>query len=633
MVITDKIEIKPIIRLRELSKIYSSSGAVAVGLHKVNLELFKGEFVAITGSSGSGKSTLLNVMSCMDSYEEGELFLLGEETSYFTEADRAEYRKKYVAFIFQDYNIIDSYTVYQNVELALLSRYSDKAERHKRIIELLDKVGLTSHAKHRATKLSGGQKQRVSIARALAKDAPILFADEPTGNLDSKTGAEILGLLKELSHDKLVLVVTHSYDEIAEYATRKVRLADGDIVEDTVLNAQVRLPCDAALDTEPPKEKDIKGISVVAKNNILATPKRSIFSFTSLIALSAMFIWIIIGLLSYNTVSDFYNDTHKNDIQVIKLPTEPLDEADILAISEVEGVAAVNYYISIINNGAQYTVKEEHFYARIRPASTFDGVLFSGRLPQADNEVVITIPPRKNFTSAELLDTKVKLYYNIEETEFTVVGVIADDVNLAVYLNDNLIQSTPVAYFDNDNRHNALVASVADSSMITEARMAIEAMGYLTYYPYSGASAIDASRLIIFLFSLFVAVIMLYVFRAVQGSVKTVGESKKRDYNIMRTVGLSDNYIKAVYYFEMAFLALSAWITTVVLSFVGVLVYSLIVTPGIVFGFKLIASGIARFAWVSIIALVVTLFVTMSNAQRFNKRFFKHTVKNSLLEE
>jgi ABC-type lipoprotein export system ATPase subunit len=184
--------------LKDIGKIYVSDNNVTVGIRGINLSFEKGEFVAVTGKSGSGKSTLLNVISGMDTYEEGELFIEEQPTSHYLQPDWEEYRSKYISFIFQDYNIIESFTVLQNVELALM-HIEDKKERRQRALELIDRVGMTSHIKHKGSKLSGGQKQRTVIARALAKDSPIILADEPTGNLDSKTSAEIIELLKEVS--------------------------------------------------------------------------------------------------------------------------------------------------------------------------------------------------------------------------------------------------------------------------------------------------------------------------------------------------------------------------------------------------------------------------------------------------
>ena len=191
-------------------------------------------FVTITGESGSGKSTLLNVISGLDKYDEGEYFVNGEETSYFSVSDMERFRKEYVGFVFQNYNIIDSYTVYENVIAALVIQNYDKKKRKNRALELIDAVGLTKQRNQKTSKLSGGQKQRVVIARALAKDSPIIVADEPTGNLDSDSGEMVMKLFENISKDKLVIVVTHNYEQAEPYTTRRIHMADGEIIEDRV---------------------------------------------------------------------------------------------------------------------------------------------------------------------------------------------------------------------------------------------------------------------------------------------------------------------------------------------------------------------------------------------------------------
>ena len=198
------------LKLENVSKIYYTNGIVATGISKVNLELNIGEFVVITGESGSGKSTLLNVISGIDSYEEGEMYINGKETSHYTEKDFEEYRKKYIANIFQSFNLINSYTVYQNVELVLLLNGYKRKQIKKKVLDIIDKVGLTKFKNTKVSKLSGGQKQRVAIARAIVKDTPIIVADEPTGNLDTKSAYEIIELLKNVAKDKLVVIVTHN---------------------------------------------------------------------------------------------------------------------------------------------------------------------------------------------------------------------------------------------------------------------------------------------------------------------------------------------------------------------------------------------------------------------------------------
>ena len=223
------------LRLKNVSKFYYNKGVVASGFSKINLNLNMGEFVVITGESGSGKSTLLNVISGLDSYEEGEMYINGEETSYYSDNDFEEYRKKYIANIFQNFNLVNSYTVYQNIELIYLVNNLDKTNMKEEINDLIDKVGLTKYKNTKAAKLSGGQKQRVAIARALAKNTPIIVADEPTGNLDSKSANEIIELLYSLSKEKLVIIVTHNYEQVEEYVTRKIKMHDGKIIEDRVI--------------------------------------------------------------------------------------------------------------------------------------------------------------------------------------------------------------------------------------------------------------------------------------------------------------------------------------------------------------------------------------------------------------
>ncbi|MDE6946340.1 MAG: ABC transporter ATP-binding protein, partial [Anaeroplasmataceae bacterium] len=204
------------LELKNVSKYYSNNGVVTLGLRNINLRFKAGEIVAITGDSGSGKSTLLNVITAVDTYEEGEIYFQGNETSYFNQNDMDMFRKNHISFIFQNYNIIDSYTVLENVMLPLILNGKSFEEARKEAIEIIDKVGLTKRIKHKGTKLSGGEKQRCVIARALASESKILACDEPTGNLDSETGAEIIKLIQEVAQDRLVLIVTHNYEQVKD---------------------------------------------------------------------------------------------------------------------------------------------------------------------------------------------------------------------------------------------------------------------------------------------------------------------------------------------------------------------------------------------------------------------------------
>lgn len=233
-----------LLKLENIGKIYDSNDILTIGIRGVNLELDYNEFVTIEGESGSGKSTLLNVIAANDTYEEGELWFNGMETSHYSESDWEKYRERNIAMIFQDFSIIENLTVLENVELALL-RMDDVKERRRIAKELIDRVGLTKQMNQRGSKLSGGEKQRTVIARALAKDAPVILADEPTGNLDVKASKEVAALLKEVSKDKLVIVVTHNPEFFKQYATRRVRVYDGKISEDRVIEKPAPVSADA----------------------------------------------------------------------------------------------------------------------------------------------------------------------------------------------------------------------------------------------------------------------------------------------------------------------------------------------------------------------------------------------------
>jgi len=263
------------IRLENISKYYHSGNNIVLALRKINLDMNIGEFIAITGESGSGKSTLLNVLSGLDTYEEGKLFINNKNVSHYSISELEHYRKDYIGFVFQDYNIINSYSVYQNVALALTVQGLKKDEKHQKTVEIIKQVGLEKQMYQKAIKLSGGEKQRTVIARTLAKNSRILVCDEPTGNLDKESGQQILQLLHTLSKDKLVIVVTHDYESIEAYATRKIRLYDGEVLEDNVV-ASTSLRPDGDLE-EKEYFTSFKDIIKISLTNVITVPRKTIF--------------------------------------------------------------------------------------------------------------------------------------------------------------------------------------------------------------------------------------------------------------------------------------------------------------------------------------------------------------------
>ena len=223
------------IKINDLKKVYHYSDVYTVALGGINMEVDKGEFIAIMGPSGCGKTTLLNIMGLLDNPSEGNYLLNGVEVSNLKESQRTELRKGRIGFVFQSFNLIDELTVEQNVELPLKYLGIPASERKTKVTEILRRVNISHRANHFPNQLSAGQQQRVAIARAVICEPELILADEPTGNLDTKNGKEIMDLLSELNDDGITIVmVTHSQRD-ASYAHRIVNMLDGFLVEKTQL--------------------------------------------------------------------------------------------------------------------------------------------------------------------------------------------------------------------------------------------------------------------------------------------------------------------------------------------------------------------------------------------------------------
>ena len=215
------------IKIINLTKIFRTESVQTTALNEVSLEISQGEFVAIMGPSGCGKSTLLNMIGLLDNPTSGELWFMDQEVSRYSENDRTDLRNGNLGFVFQSFNLIDELTVFENVELPLLYAGVSTRERVKRVNEALERMQIAHRTEHYPQQLSGGQQQRVAIARAIVTNPRIILADEPTGNLDSTNGNEVMNLLKELNHDgATVVMVTHS-EENAREAERIIRMMDG----------------------------------------------------------------------------------------------------------------------------------------------------------------------------------------------------------------------------------------------------------------------------------------------------------------------------------------------------------------------------------------------------------------------
>lgn len=407
------------LKLENVSKIYYTNGIVATGISKVNLELNIGEFVVITGESGSGKSTLLNVISGIDSYEEGEMYINCKETSHYTEKDFEEYRKKYIANIFQSFNLINSYTVYQNVELVLLLNGYKRKQIKKKVLDIIDKVGLTKFKNTKVSKLSGGQKQRVAIARAIVKDTPIIVADEPTGNLDTKSAYEIIELLKNVAKDKLVVIVTHNIEQVEKYATRIIKMHDGRMIQNTEIKNI----------NEDSKITQANGKNITIPNQYRLGIRNTFNIFSKFILLFIVFTFMSVAFLSEYSAfklvehsteeSSGYSanlrDISKERILINKQNREPFTEDDY---NKIKQLSNIDYIVEDdISLDTEFILRNDtlNTYGYIKDINNFKGNIDIGRMPENDDEIILKAN-KDDYTITQMLDETLNSEFSLQKS-------------------------------------------------------------------------------------------------------------------------------------------------------------------------------------------------------------------------
>lgn len=417
------------LELKNVSKFYYKKGIVSSGISKVSLKFDMGEFIAITGESGSGKSTLLNVISGLDTYEEGEMYVNGEETSHYNEEDYEEYRKKYIGNIFQSFNLVNSYTVYQNVELVLLINGETRRSVKHKVIDILKKVDLYKYRHTKVSKLSGGMKQRVAIARCLAKDTPIIIADEPTGNLDSKNAKSVLKLLYEISKYKLVIVVTHNFEQISEYATRRITMHDGSVIEDMKLKDKNEVK--EVNTSKFKKTKVISNLRLGIRNTFNIVPKFLLLTFVyafvliSIVGVYSAFLELESANNAYNS---FFNETDANKRVIVKkkdnssFTNEEINK--LKSISNVDKVITNDYVYDYSMSLMDY---ENIFLdSNFMKLEEFKGKLKYGRMPLNDNEIIVS-GSKENYyiedMGSELINKEVSINSGSDEIKVKIVGV------------------------------------------------------------------------------------------------------------------------------------------------------------------------------------------------------------------
>lgn len=467
------------LELKNVSKFYYKKGIVSSGISKVSLKFDMGEFIAITGESGSGKSTLLNVISGLDTYEEGEMYVNGEETSHYNEEDYEEYRKKYIGNVFQSFNLVNSYTVYQNVELVLLiNGETRKSVKHK-VIDILKKVDLYKYRHTKVSKLSGGMKQRVAIARCLAKDAPIIIADEPTGNLDSKNAKSVLKLLYEISKYKLVIVVTHNFEQISEYATRRITMHDGSVIEDMKLKDKNEVK--EVNTSKFKKTKVISNLRLGIRNTFNIVPKFLLLTFVYLFVLIS-----IVGVYSAflelestnNAYNSFFNETDANKRVIVKkkdnssFTNEEINK--LKSIINVEKVITNDYVYDYSMSLMDY---ENIFLdSNFMKLEEFKGKLKYGRMPLNDNEIIVS-GSKENYyiedMGSELINKEVSINSGSDEIKVKIVGVsVFDKYNWMVtsYVSDKIYN-----YVENkvEQVYGTTKVFISDNSQIVDPNIKI----------------------------------------------------------------------------------------------------------------------------------------------------------------
>lgn len=405
---------KPILSLKKVSKFYYNKGLVASGFNKISLDFYLGEFVVITGESGCGKSTLLNVLSGLDTYEEGEMYINGMETSHYSNEEAENYRKSYIGNIFQSFNLVSSYTVYQNIELVLLLNGFKKKDIKNKVIELIKEVDLYKYRNSKVSHLSGGQKQRVAIARALAKDVPIIIADEPTGNLDRRSAASIMKLLAKVAKDKLVIVVTHNYEDVEDLATRKIEMHDGKVREDITI--------------KPYEESKIelheyKNISFLNKirlgvRNTFNLPMKFILLLMVFLLITFAFLGIYSSFrkAEYEENKNGYN-YYFNDLSDERIVIKKTDNSEITS-EELDKISKLDYVKSIVKNDvildSTFSLSNNSnfwFYGNVKSLNELEGKVI-GKMPSSDYEIILGTSKDSYYINSmgeELLQTNLIL--------------------------------------------------------------------------------------------------------------------------------------------------------------------------------------------------------------------------------
>ena len=444
------------IKLCNVNKSYYSDNSVTQALRGISLSFCTGEFVAITGESGSGKSTLLNILAGLENIDDGEMYIDDESTQKYDDEDWESYRRDKISYVFQDYGIIGHYSAIDNIVCVLVSLGMPFLQARVRAAEYLKKVGLSGFEKKKASQLSSGQKQRLSIARALSKNTGIILLDEPTGNLDSETGEQIIMLLKNLSKECLIIMVTHNYSQVEPYATRKIRIHDGVVVSDEK-NSGTDYADATVSNIEKQSIKSMKLSWYYALLNIRTQKGRAVMMFLFIFIMSALF-FVLIGIIRTREDDIFTKQYQKkafykeDDTRIVIRKSDGSD----ITLSDIEAIKALRYVetadICDISNDINFYLEEgtdyEYIYGwQFRQGSNVtvnflndnrfvmsdcaidESDLKYGTLPAERNDIVIYSNSQKSVGKTVTVLFRAKNIWNNTEyykAEFNICGVLKE---------------------------------------------------------------------------------------------------------------------------------------------------------------------------------------------------------------
>lgn len=611
------------IEFKNVSKYYKTKTGVTEGIRNVSVHFSLNEFVAITGESGSGKTTLLNVLSGFDSYEDGEIYLNGEETSHFTVKEWENFRAKNIGFVFQSYNIIDAFTVYQNIIIALDAEGYDKKKRKARALELIKEVGLEKHLHHKAAKLSGGEKQRVVIARALAKDAKIILADEPTGNLDKESGQEIMKLLKKISKDKLILLVTHNYGEAEAYVTRNLILEDGGIKDDRVITILESEQEEALVLNEESTTNTFLNAFKLAFKNIIATPKRTIFTLSlSLLVIIAFLFFYVNLILSVRIEMGLY--TPDNEIYLLKRSGDSFTKTDYLALKNDSRFESKyrHVFISPPNLEAIYFENESYeIYFNVLLSST---LLEKKALENKRDIYLSDVWSLRNFSAGD----QITLIINEREETFTIKDKVMDD-SANIYFHPDLLFDEKEfklnkTYFEREEIDELHLIALDRAEIKLVKKILLENEKYRVIDPYLQEEEMTKLGLSIAVFFLWLVLIgiLAVLFLVSYNILKNMMQARNKDFAVYRSVGVLEKEIAVMILFEQVFIALVAFLIAILglnlLALINKSIYQ--VTRHLT---------LKDYLTISIVFLMFSIFQGL----KFNRKIFNLTVIEALKEE